>query len=390
MKEAQNYLARINPDRMRDTLWRLVSIPSPTGREREAAAAFADLLSQAGADVQIDSTLPNSPSVIGRLRGDRPGPVLQLAGHLDHIDIPHEAPKKESDRISGRGSADMKNGLTGIVEIIHILHESGCRFPGQILVTAYGLHEAPQGDSAGLNHLLRQGVKGQAALVFEGPCDGAAVMANGMAIWNLTLCHKEPPCHELCTQRETFELMEAAANTIEALAVKNQQLKKQPKPYPLLPPESVFVGQMHCGDFYNRLSASCFMQGTRRWNPGKTFSTIQEDFRLLLKSLSLPPVISAECSWMLVGDSYALDGEEKIVQCLRQAFEDLHQKPLPLKGHSSVTDVCRLVNSGKIPAVLWGFGTDTGHADYEYVAYEQLVRSCRVALLTVLYYLHRS
>ena len=44
----------------------------------------------------------------------------------------------------------------------------------------------------------------------------------------------------------------------------------------------------------------------------------------------------------------------------------------------------------KNPGRSVGFGTDTGHADYEYVAYEQLVRSCGVALLTVLYYLHRS
>jgi acetylornithine deacetylase/succinyl-diaminopimelate desuccinylase-like protein len=390
MKDVQTYLDRIHPERMRDTLWRLVSIPSPTGHEQEAAAGFADLLSQAGAEVRFDDALPNSPNVIGWLNGNRPGPVLQLAGHLDHIDIPHAPPKKESDRISGRGSADMKNGLAGILEIIHILRETGCRFPGRILVTAYGLHEAPEGDSAGLLNLLKQGVKGDAALVFEGPCDGAAVMANGMAIWNLTLSHTEPPCHELCTQRDPFELPAAAADVLRELGRKNQKLKEQPKPYPLLPPESVFVGQVHYGDFYNRLSASCFMQGTRRWNPGKTFPMIQEDFRQVLGSVVLPRGVSAWDSWMLVGDSYALDSREKIVQCLQKAYEHLHQKPLPVKGHSSVTDACRFVNYGKIPAVLWGFGTDTGHADYEYVTDEQLLRSCRVALLTVLNYFHHS
>lgn len=390
MKDVQAYLARINPERMQEALWRLVTIASPTGSEKAAAAGFAELLSQAGADVQVDTDLPNSPNVIGWLDGNQPGPVLQLAGHLDHIDIPHEPPKKESDRISGRGSADMKNGLAGILEIIHILRESGCRFPGRILVTAYGLHEAPDGDSAGLLHLLKQGIKGDAAIVFEGPCDGAAVMANGMAIWNLAMSHTEPPCHELCTSRDTFELPAASAAVIRAFQSKNQQLKNQPKPYPLLPPESVFVGQMHYGDFYNRLSACCSMQGTRRWNPGKSFRTIQEDFQQLLDSLHLPPAVSAKDTWILVGDSYAIDAQEKIVQCLQQAYEHLHQKPLPVKGHSSVTDACRFVHYGKIPAVLWGFGTDTGHADYEYVTYEQLLRSCRVALLTVLNYLHRS
>lgn len=390
MVDAETILTQINPDRMREHLWTLVQIPSPTGHEKEAAAGFADLLARAGAVVEMDTTLPNSPSVIGRLTGNKPGAILQLAGHLDHIDIPHAPPQKEDDRISGRGSADMKNGLAGILEIVTILNESGCRFPGEILITAYGLHEAPDGDSQGLLNLLKQGVKGQAAIVFEGPCDGAAIMANGMAIWNVNLLHTEPPCHELCTDTDKFALPAAAAETVRMLRQKNRQLQEQKQTWSLLPPESIFIGQMHYGDFYNRLSDRCFLQGTRRWNPDKSFQEIQRDFQQLLDSLDLSEKVHSECAWMLVGDSYETDAEERIVQCLRRSYERLYKKALPLKGHSSVTDTCRFVNHGQIPAVLWGFGTDTGHADFEFVTTDQLVSSCRVALLTVLDYLSTS
>jgi acetylornithine deacetylase/succinyl-diaminopimelate desuccinylase-like protein len=390
MSKLQKYQKYISPERLRDQLWQLVQVPSPTGHEKQAAFLFAEMLKKAGATVTIDETLPNSPNVIGRLKGSEPGPVIQLAGHLDHINIPHPAPKLEKDRISGRGAADMKNGLAGILEIIQILHETGCSFPGEILVTAYGLHEAPDGDSRGLLNLLEKGVKGDCAIVFEGPDDAAAIMANGMAIWDLKISHKNPVCHELCTQQDKFELLDAANHCVNLLKQKNLLSKEQPNPYAMLPAESVFVGQLHYGDFYNRLTNGCVLQGTRRWHPDKTHDTVKQEFEALLDSLGFPTEISTELDWFFVGESYEISPDEKIVKCLSQAYETVYGRQLVVRGHSSVTDACRLVNNGHIPAVLCGFGTETGHADFEYVKTEQLVTSCRTALLTVLYYLQNT
>lgn len=390
MSKLEKYQTYISPERLRDQLWQLVQVPSPTGQERQVAFLFAEMLKKAGASVTIDETLPNSPNVIGRLKGNKPGPVIQLAGHIDHINIPHPAPKLEQDRISGRGSADMKNGLAGILEIIQVLNETGRSFPGEILVTAYGLHEAPDGDSRGLLNLLEKGVKGECAIVFEGPDDAAAIMANGMAIWNLKISHKNHACHELCTQQDKFELLDAVNNCVGILKQKNLKLKEQPNAYALLPAESVFVGQLHYGDFYNRLPNECMLQGTRRWHPDKKYDVVKQEFRVLLNSLGFPTEISTELDWFFVGESYEISPDEKIVKCLLQAYEAVQSRPLVVRGHSSVTDICRFVNNGHIPAVLCGFGTETGHADFEYVNTEQLVSSCRTALLTVLYYLQNK
>ena len=148
MKNNGGLARAINVDRMADDLWRLVGIPSPTCHEREAALAFADMLAAAGASVEVDETIHESPGVIGRLRGNRPGKVCQLAGHIDHICVSHPEPKREGSIISGRGAADMKNGLAGVLEMARVLNESGCDFPGEILITVYGRHETPAGKSA--------------------------------------------------------------------------------------------------------------------------------------------------------------------------------------------------------------------------------------------------
>ena len=384
---AEKLLKRIDADIMAENIWRLVQVPSPTGNERAAAMLFAELLTQAGAEVRIDETISQSPNVIGVLKGSRKGKVLQLAGHLDHIDMAHESPSRQGGIISGRGSADMKNGLAGIIEIVRILKESGCDFPGEILVTAYGLHEAPVGDSRGLLNLISDGVTGDAAIVFEGPDDFAAVTANGMAIWDMMIKGGFDVCHELCLESDPDDILTASMKVVEALKQEDRKLIRDNNPFELLRRESLFIGQMHYGDFYNRVPNVVRMQGTRRWHPDKNFDSIRAGFDSLLNSIGIPASVGIEIEWMLVGDSYEIPKDESIVTSLTDAYENIYGQTCPVRGHSSVTDVCRLVRHGGIPAVLCGFGTSTGHADYEYVSIEQVKKSCQVALLTAIKYL---
>lgn len=385
--KAKDLIAKINADNMANNLWQLVNIPSPTRNEKNAALYFAEMLKKAGATVEIDSTIPNSPSVIGRLKGNRKGPILQLSGHIDHIDVPHDKPKRDGNIISGRGSADMKNGLTGILEIIKILKETGCDFPGEILITVYGLHEAPTGDGAGLSNLIEKGIKGDVAIVFEGPDNAAAIAANGMAIWNLTLSIKEPACHEFSVEPNRPDVLGYAMSAAKMLRKKDDELKNSVNHFPLLARKSLFIGQIHYGDFYNRVPNFAYMQGTRRWHPDQTFEDIKADFESILKSIKAPASINIDTKWIFVGHSYQIDGNEKIVQCLVKAHKQVRNADCPIRGHSSVTDVSRLVRQGKIPAILCGFGTDTGHCDYEFVEISHIKKCCEVAMQTIINFL---
>jgi acetylornithine deacetylase/succinyl-diaminopimelate desuccinylase-like protein len=183
-------------------------------------------------------------------------------------------------------------------------------------------------------------------------------------------------------------LLEAVTKVTEVLRDKNKKLRSAPSPFSLLGPESLFVGQIHYGDFYNRVPDKAFMQGTRRWHPDKTYEQIKFEFEKMLGSISLDERILIDNNWIYVGDSYEVSQSELIVKSLINAFESVHNKSCPVRGHGSVTDVCRLVSRAKIPAVLCGFGTETGHADYEFVTMEKVKRSCEIALQTVMNYLN--
>jgi acetylornithine deacetylase/succinyl-diaminopimelate desuccinylase-like protein len=158
----------------------------------------------------------------------------------------------------------------------------------------------------------------------------------------------------------------------------------------LLGPESIFVGQIHYGDFYNRAPRCCTLQGTRRWHPDKTFQDVQASMADLLADAGLPEGIRAELSWTFVGESFSVDPKEKIVRALQAAARSLQGGELPLSGVSAVLDTSRLVPFGRVPTVPVDCDGSTRHADAEFVRLPVVAEACRLALETTRNYLGSS
>ena len=388
MKKQESIIEQVKSGRLSKNLWKLVNIPSPTRQERNASLAFAEMLSEAGAHVKLDESLPDSPSVIGRLQGNRPGKTIQLAGHIDHIDKSHPKPTRNDKSMSGRGAADMKNGLAGILEVVSVLNENGCDFPGEVLVTSYGLHESPLGDHRGLLNLIKRGIKGDAAIVAEGVKDRAIVMGKGQSIWNIQINRNGEICHELRLPPNTGDILGTAQSVISSLMNRNDEFKNLSHSYPLLGPESLFIGQVHYGDFYNRVPKECRLQGTRRWHPNKTFDDVKEELKDILNRIQCPAGVSIESDWNFVGEAYQINVHEPVVQALISACKEITGKDPAVDGISLVTDANDLVRRGGVPSVLCGFGGEGAHGDYECVAIADMEVASRIVISSVLTYLN--
>jgi acetylornithine deacetylase/succinyl-diaminopimelate desuccinylase-like protein len=390
MGDSTAILDKIDGRRLGDDLWRLVQVPSPTGSERRAAMVFAEMLAAAGAEVVLDEGIPESPNVIGRLRGGQPGRTFQLAGHLDHIDVPHQSPERDVDNICGRGAADMKGGLALIIEAVRVLAESGSDFPGEVLITAWGLHEAPTGDSRGILNLIRRRVVGDAALVAESvhsQRDQAVIGGKGMGIWNLIIRWAGETSHELNRPPDSGGLFETALVAGQRLVEYGRQLEAAPVEGLNMTPESLFIGNMRYGDFYNRTATTCSLQGTRRWNPVRTSEQVVRELQDLVRATPCPQNVSAEIELRLVGEAYRVDPDELVVRALRSAWQEVNGSPIKLGLLSVITDANRLVRYGGVPSVLLESDNRCAHADREVVQIGNLVRACRVALLTTLNFL---
>ena len=104
---------------LRDTLLALTRIASPIGEEAELCDHVEErLASTLGGDAITrfhDSLIVHA--------APRPGaPRIALVGHLDTVRTRHDGPARvEGNRLYGAGAADMKSGLTIMIELVERL-----------------------------------------------------------------------------------------------------------------------------------------------------------------------------------------------------------------------------------------------------------------------------
>ncbi len=379
-------LAGVDAGRLQERLLTMVQIPSLTGNARAMAEHYAALLQSVGVPAQLRplAGLPNSPGVWGYWKGRGGGPTLQMAGHLDTIHTPHVAPYAQDGRVYGRGAADMKSGLTAIVEVIQVLSEGGVQLPGDILVTAYDMHEHPVGHGEGCFDLIDAGFVGDAALVAEGPDDELAIAGKGTTIFDIEIASPAGSPHELHTKPTQTNPLHVAVALAQRLIAWGVTLSKMP--IELLGTETLFFSQMHGGDFFNRLPGSVVIGGTRRFAPGRGIAAVQKELQDMADAAIAGTELTAKVTLQPMREGFRQTPDSKIIGAVRQAHQTLTGADLPLCGQLFGADNEFFINRGHIPAVCIGASLGASHADLEFVSVDSVTLLAKKMLLATLIY----
>ena len=372
-------IEHVDADRLRDLTLELVEVESPTGDTAEVARLYARRLEEIGMEVEVlDEVFPATPIVIGRLRGGEPGPSVVLNGHLDTVPILHEPARFENGAVYGRGSADMKGALACAAETARVLKESG-PFPGELVIVAIGLHEAPGGRGEDLTWLLRDhGFRCDLAVVCELSGHTFVAAHMGQATVEITIDRPGMVTHELKAPAGTPHPIMAAGRVIEAIAARNAELAAIEHPW--VGAETYFLGEVHSGDFYNRFPNSCRLVGTRRWAPGNTLPAVEAEFQALLAPIAEETGCSIDLDLKLVRGTYSIDPEHPLAVALRAGYRDVTGAELPLTGIKVVADGAVFQGEAAIPTVYHGPAGSGAHGDVESMPVEELVRATRVYL----------
>jgi len=380
-------LRDVSADRLRDLTLDLVRIPSPTGDSRAVTDRYVREIEALGLGVQVLNTLPSSPSTIARLVGDADGPTLTLDGHLDTIHAAHPEPYATADRIYGRGAGDMKSGIAAMVEALRVLVESDVQLGGTLILATHSLHEAPVGHMEGLRELIARGdVFVDAAIVAESGFDTLPLRGKGQALYEIVIRRAGEVLHEnVARPRGIPNPLDAAAALAGRILTKTERLASADDA--LLGPETLFLGQIHGGDFYNRVPVDAMLNGTYRCWPDKDWTAVEDLFAGLLAGLDRDGELEVDVRLLSNGLGYAVDPDAPIVGSLRRAYERVVGQALPFAGAQSVCDVNLIVREAGIPAVPHGTGSTTAHADLEWVDLVGVVRATRVYLAAIADYL---
>jgi len=377
---------QLDPARVTQLTYDLVSIASPTGDSRQVTEFYADRLRDLGLAVTFDEEFPRSPSAVAYLEGGHPGPTLELAGHMDVIPVPHDPPEIREGAIYGRGTSDMKGGMAAALEVARVLAPVREELHGRLMVCAYGLHEAPVGRGQVLSGLLRRGIVGDAAISVEGPLDEVPVIGKGMSTYEIVVERPGAPIHEVHASPDLPHPLLVGLEVAQALRAWNEELSRG-EDLPYVGPETVFVGQFESGDFYNRVPNRCRIVGTRRYAPDARFPEVEAEFQAHLDPIRARTSAEVRLDLVKTKDGFRVAEDEPIVRVLQQGYEEVTGRPLPTGGFVAVGDVSNFVNEGGVPAVYYGCGLERSHATPEYVPLERLERLARVLLAASALYL---
>jgi len=386
-KRIRDILAQVDAQRIANLTLALVNIPSPSGGETKATEYFSQYLREAGIEVQIDRSYPESPSIIAYVRGSSAGPTLQLDGHIDTVSTEHSPGEIRGGRVYGRGAADMKGNLAAMAEAAMILQGAGVDLTGSLMLTTHGQHEDAVGDNplhATLLSLFEKNLYGDAVIVCEGPHDGMVIAGRGLCFWEIDIRRDGDPVHEVIAGGVTNPLV--AANRL-VMAMEEETSRWGLEPDLDVGPQSFFVGQIDGGDYYNRVPNHVHMKGTRRTTPGVSFKSMKADFEAIVDRTAAESNMQIDLKLIKSGQSYRLSPDEPIVAAVRKAYTSVVGEPLPLKGLRYTANGSQFINIAGAPAVLFGAKQHRAHANPEWVEIDELAKAAKVYLLSALNYL---
>ena len=383
-KAALNILDR-NHDRMVEEIVKLTEIPAPPFKEAARAAAYRDMLTDAGLeDVEIDE----EGNAMGVYRGTGPvgGPAVMIAAHLDTV-FPEGTPvkvRREGTRLHAPGIGDDTRSLAVLLAYARAMKESGIRVKQDIIFVGNVGEEGP-GDLRGVRYLLTKGKykdRVKAFFSMDG-IDVSNIVTGGVGSKRYRITYKGPGGHSY-----------SAFGLVNPMAAMSQTVVDFYKiPVPARPKTTYAASVTDGGTSVNSIPNETFMEFDMRSESPAELAKLEQAFLAVVKksvegenavrSVREGP-ITADIK--LIGDRPA--GETAATQpIVRTANAIIRASGFDPKPTYSSTD-SNLPMSLGIPAMTIGSGGEGGraHALDEWIDVEKTksVRGAAVGLAILL------
>lgn len=389
MKAYDELAARIrnsvNQDRLLKTARALIDVPSPTGDALAVSDTLGEMLIGEGFEVsRPEGGYPAAPAVAVRLNGKSAGKVLQFDGHLDTVHLPFVPSTVEGDLLKGSGASDMKAGVAAAVEALRVIRELDLVPTGGILFTAHDLHEAPWGDGSQHENMIREGIYGDAVLIPEYTTDYLPVIGRGNSVFKIFVRRAGAQVHEVYRPLDVPHPISVLGRIVTAFDDLARDLAKQS--HPSAGSESLFLGQIHCGEIYNQFPIEGWLEGTRRWLPGRSAVEVEAQLRQLLGQISSETGAEIEMQFQVIRDAFELPVEDPLIEAFQTSVEQVRGARLPSGAKPFVDDGSSFWKLAGIPAITHGPKAAGAHTLNEWVSISDLCRVAEVYALTAARY----
>jgi acetylornithine deacetylase len=366
----------------------LVRIPSVNpdlvpgaGGETEIARHLVQVCQGLGLRAQVEMAAPGRPNVIAVLPGAAParGRSLMLNGHTDTVggagmEAPFE-PRREGDRLYGRGSNDMKAGLVAMLAAVAAVRTSGVRPLGDVMLTFVADEEYL---SVGTEAVARA-YRADAAIVTESSRLHLRIAHKGFVWAKIRTEGRAAHGSDFRAGIDAILHMGRVLTAIERL----EQAVLPRREHPLLGRASVHAALIEGGEGLSTYPPSCTLQIERRTLPGETDATVRAELEEILTQLSRQDA-AFRGTVELIGarEPLEVDQNAEIVRAVDAAAETVLGARPEHVGGAGWTDAALLAAAG-IPTVIYGPSGAGGHSAVEYVEIPSVVDCAKVLAHTI-------
>lgn len=365
-----------------DLLADLVALPSvnPGGRdvsgpdytEQAVIDRLAAFLQEHRIDYERQEVLPHRENLIAMAEGKDRSQTVFLESHADTVAVegmtiaPFD-PVVRDGRLYGRGSCDAKGQLAAMfTALARLLQQGG---PATNVAVIAGCDEEYQ--FRGVAHLIQSGFRASRGVVGE-PTELNLIIAHkGCARWRLHVRGK--PAHS-SNPHLGDNAISKMVPVITALEDYQRELQERPA-HPLTGKPTLAITLIQGGSQINVVPDHCWIAIDRRLVPGEEATYIQAEVAAAIRR-----VTEVELEWeeVILDYSMEIDPQERIVQELARAVQNVTGRQPALQGVSYGTDASKFVRAG-MPTVVFGPGSIArAHTAEEYIEIDQLEQAVEI------------
>lgn len=328
---------------------------NPPGDTRRVADLIAARLRDVCIDFQVLADEPRKPNILARVGSGKP--ELLFTSHMDTVPAGDRRAWRRDpfgaeivgSRMYGRGSADAKASLVGMMSALEALI-TALPLHGQLTFAAVSDEEV--GGVKGTEFLVDRGLVYPDQVVVGEITDNRVAVAEKGVLWMRIITHGRAAHGSTPWQGSN-----AISHMVRVLRVLEEQVgvRLQSLSHPLVPPPSLNIGTIRGGVATNMVADWCEATIDRRTLPNENLSEAVAEIERVVTSLHQEdPSLQVEVEVLQAGPPIETSPDARIVRVAQSVAGELHL-PTEVVGYHQASDGRFYAERG-IPTILFGPG----------------------------------
>ncbi|WP_114578989.1 ArgE/DapE family deacylase [Saliphagus sp. LR7] len=342
------------------------------------------------------------PNVVATIKGEGDGPTLALSGHMDVVPVTDSewdydpfSMTQKGDRLYGRGTGDMKGGLTACIHAIDCLRDLGIELQGDIYLQS--TLEEEDGGVGGILSVLMRGYLPDGAIIAEPKGVPNMGMASaGVRYFKLTVHGKSA---HVGYGFEGINALDKAMRLYEALRELDAERKARIDYEPAYRKDprmrghetNLNIGMIEAAEWPAIIPGEVELTGRLGWPPGEEPEDVMAELEATIAGVTEsdewlsdhPPELEF---FGLQADPHETDPNEELLQVAMRNAEWITGHEGVFYGGSGGNDTRYYKRYYDIPAMSLGPEPNNIHGANEYVTLPSLIETAQSIACTAIDY----